>query len=95
MVDIYLNPDQDLYYTSVEESAKEVDPDNLKACEILLREMQTRASYHRYIVMESYVLMLGKFKGSADNIVKNLTEVLKAMPDYVPAMLALAVAKLI
>lgn len=78
MIDIYLNPDQDLYYTSVDDGGpKEVDADNLRACENLLREMQIRASYHRYIVMESYVLFLGKFKGGVDTGIKNLTEILK------------------
>ena len=55
MIDIYLNPDLDLYYSCVENQPKPVDADNLKACESLLKEMQTRASYLRYIVMESYV----------------------------------------
>jgi len=77
MIDIYLNPDQDLYYNNVEETSKNVNPDNLRACESLLREMQIRASYHRYIVMESYVLFLGKFKGGVDTGIKNLTEILK------------------
>ena len=66
MIDLYLNPDQDLYYSCVDENAREVDTDNLKACESLLREMQTRGSYHRYIVMESYVLFLGKFKNGLE-----------------------------
>lgn len=78
MIDIYLNPDQDLYYSSVEEAAKLVDPDNLKACESLLREMQNRASYPRYIVMESYFLFLGRFKGGLETGLKNLTDLLKS-----------------
>ena len=57
--------------------------------------MQIRASYHRYIVMESYVMFLGKIKGGVDNGIKNLTDILKQKTDYVPAMLALSIGKLI
>lgn len=49
----------------------------MKACESLLKEMQTRASYARYIVMESYVLFLGRFKNGVEDGIKNLTELLK------------------
>lgn len=68
MIDIYLNPDQDLYYSNVEEGPKAVDEVNLRACESLLREMQTRSSYLRYIVMESYVFFLGgaRYKGGLE-----------------------------
>ncbi len=32
MIDIYLNPDLDLYYNNVEDAPREVDADNLNAC---------------------------------------------------------------
>ncbi|KAL4503354.1 hypothetical protein ABPG72_000960 [Tetrahymena utriculariae] len=97
MIDIYLNPDQDLYYSNVEEGPKAVDEVNLRACESLLREMQTRSSYLRYIVMESYVFFLGgaRYKGGLEQGLKNLNDILKTNNDYIPAMLALAVGKFI
>jgi tetratricopeptide repeat protein 21B len=58
MIDIYLNPDQDLYYSCIEDKVRMVDPENIRVCESLLREMQTRASYHRYATMEAYVVMM-------------------------------------
>lgn len=40
MIDIYLNPDQDLLYTTCEENGlKEISQSNIKACEALLKEM--------------------------------------------------------
>lgn len=65
MVDIFLCPDQDYYYSALEGKTKPVHPENIRICESLLREMQTRSSSHRYIVMESYVAMLG---GKVKNI---------------------------
>jgi len=59
MIDIFLCPDQDYYYSALEAKTKIVHPENIRICESLLREMQTRASSHRFIVMEAYVAMLG------------------------------------
>ena len=44
MIDIYLNPELDLYYTLVEENARQIDPENLKACDMLLKELSTRGT---------------------------------------------------
>ena len=57
--------------------------------------MQARASYKRYIVTESYVLMMGKFQGGLETATKNLTDLLKGSQDYIPAMLALSIAKFV
>ena len=66
MIDIYLNPELDLYYTLVEENARQIDPENLKACDMLLKELASRGTQQRYIVMQSYVLMLSQAKPSVD-----------------------------
>jgi len=95
LIDIYLNPDQELYFNNVEETAINVDEDNLKSCANLLTEMQARASYQRYIVMESYVGFIGKYKNALETGIKNLTEMLKTNQDYVPGLLALSVGKFI
>lgn len=79
----------------MEEGLRDVGPNNLKACEILLREMYIRASYQRFVVMEAYVLFMGKSPGGLERGIKKLTEVLKQRQDYIPAMLALAVGKLV
>jgi len=51
MIDIFLCPDQDYYFSALEAKTKTVHPENIRICESLLREMQNRASSHRYIVM--------------------------------------------
>ena len=62
MIEIYLSPEQDLYYSLTEESLREVDNENIKACELLLREMQSRGSTTKYVVMNAYVMMMNKKK---------------------------------
>lgn len=72
MIDIFLCPDQDYYYSALEGKTKPVHAENIRICESLLREMQTRASNHRYIVMEAYVSMLsGKVK-NIDDVIRKL-----------------------
>ena len=76
MIDIFLCPDQDYYYSVLEGKVKQVHPENIRICESLLREMQSRASSHRYVVMEAYVgLLSGKIKNIEDTI-KKLVDVL-------------------
>ena len=76
MIDIFLCPDQDFYYSALDAKTKLVHPENVRICESLLREMSQRASLHRYIVMEAYVGMLsGKVKNLEDTI-RKLVEVL-------------------
>lgn len=44
MIDLYLNPELDLLYSITEEQAKPVSPENLRACDALLRELQNRGT---------------------------------------------------
>lgn len=37
MIDIFLSPEQDLYYSAIEARPKQVHPENLRICESLLR----------------------------------------------------------
>ena len=79
MIDIFLCPDQDFYFSALEGRLKPVHPENIRICESLLREMHNRASYHRYIVMESYVQMLGGKVKNIEDTIKKLVEVLSAV----------------
>lgn len=72
MIDIFLCPDQDYYYSALEAKVKVVHPENIRICESLLREMQNRASSHRYIVMEAYVQMLGGKVKNIEDVIKKL-----------------------
>lgn len=58
MIDIFLCPEQDLYFSAIEGRPKAVHPENLRICESLLREMSTKASQDRYAVMEAYVTIM-------------------------------------
>jgi len=58
MIDIFLCPDQDLYYSAIEGRPKQVHPENLRICESLLREMSSKASQDRFAVMDAYVTIM-------------------------------------
>lgn len=79
MIDIFLCPDQDFYFSALEGRLKPVHPENIRICESLLREMQSRASYHRYVVMECYVQMLGGKVKNIEETIKKLVEVLSTV----------------
>ena len=79
MIDIFLCPDQDFYYSAMEGKLKQVHPENVRICESLLREMSHRASSHRFIVMEAYVHMLGGKVKNIEETIKKLVEVLTAV----------------
>lgn len=55
MIDIFLCPEQDSYYSVIEGKPKQVHPESIRICENLLREMSAKASWHRYVVMDSLV----------------------------------------
>jgi len=57
MIDIFLCPEQEPYYSAIEGKTNSVHPENIRICESLLREMSSRASWHRYVVMEALVAM--------------------------------------
>lgn len=79
MIDIFLCPDQDFYFSVLEGRLKPVHPENIRICESLLREMQNRASSHRFIVMESYVQMLGGKVKNIEDTIRKLVEVLSTV----------------
>ena len=55
MIDIFLCPEQDSYYSAIDGKPKQVHPESIRICESLLREMSAKASWHRYVVMDSLV----------------------------------------
>jgi tetratricopeptide repeat protein 21B len=94
MVDLYLNPDQDLLYNSIGESGvKAITPQNLNAADNLIKELKNRGSTTRGIVAEAYVYMFQKNKMELAQT--KLTEILKVTPDYVPALTAFVLMRLI
>ena len=79
MIDIFLCPDQDFYFSALEGRSKPVHPENIRICESLLREMSHRASSHRYVVMEAYVQMLGGKVKNIEDTIRKLVEVLSTV----------------
>ena len=96
MIDIYLNPDQDMYFNASDESSiRFVDSDSIKISEQLLRELQSKAST-KAVVLESYILMLNRQqKNGVDVAINKLTDLLKNQPEHVAGLFALSVAKFI
>jgi tetratricopeptide repeat protein 21B len=95
MLDIYINPDQDLLFDNMTEKQKEIEPENLRACDTLLKELMQRGSQANFIVAESYVNVLGRVKGGMEKASQLLTEILKLDSEFIPAMLCLAVIRFI
>jgi tetratricopeptide repeat protein 21B len=79
MIDIYLNPDQDLLYTALDEQMRQVDPDNIGICEAFLKEMAIRASSYRFRAMEGLVNLLAG-RSSPDQVAQNMIEILRHVP---------------
>jgi hypothetical protein len=76
MIDIFLCPEQDLYYSAIEGRPKAVHPENLRICDSLLREMSSKASMDRFAVMEAYVTIMKGNPKQLDAIDGRLIEVL-------------------
>lgn len=77
MIDIFLCPEQDSYYSAIEGKPKQVHAESIRICESLLREMSTKASWHRFVVMESLVAICsGKKNLDVEEIIKRLVDVL-------------------
>jgi len=93
MIDIYLNPDQELMYTSLQSDGgvKQVDIENLKAADNLVKEFATKSPGPNATIQEAYVSMFTK--GKMDKAIAGLNEIMANKTEYVPAMLAFSIAK--
>ena len=94
MIDILLNPEQEMYFSSSEDASclKSIDNESIRAAENLLRDLQIRGNSPKAQVLEAYITMFAK-KNGPELASNKLTELLKIKNDYVPGILALAVAK--
>lgn len=94
MVDLYLNPDQDVMFSTIGEGGvKQVEGENLRAADNLIKEMKNRGAGTKGLVSECYVLMFQK--GKLDLATKKLQDILSKSPENVPAIVALALARFI
>ena len=80
MIDMFLCPEQEPYYSAIESRPAVVHPENIRICESLLREMNARASWHRTVVMESLVAICSnKPNLKIDDMINKLTDVLSVV----------------
>ncbi len=66
MIDIYLNPDQDIYYSKLNESKKMrvIPVDHLEAASSLLMELHGKIEPEKYLILEALTLVFSKDKAS-------------------------------
>ena len=79
MIDIFICPEQDSYYSAIDGRPKQVHPESIRICESLLREMSTKASFHRYVVMESLVSFCSGRNINLETCVQKLADILSAV----------------
>ena len=92
MVDIYLNPDQDLMFTSSPEKIKPFKPENLQSMEVLLNEMSDKYFSVEHEIYSFYPpILIQKSFADAENY---LTQTIQQRPGSVPAMLCMSVLKI-
>lgn len=92
MINIYLNPFDDIMYSSQEKGPTyETSPENLRAAESLIEKLQLRNQ--DTTVLECYGMMLTNKGANIDKANQILSELYKANNSYVPVLLALSVCK--
>jgi tetratricopeptide repeat protein 21B len=91
MIDIYLNPINDMIYSSVETSDYQTSPDNIRAAQDLIRELNNRGVDTS--IIECNALIHTKNKGSLELAAKKLQDILNKNKEYVPALVNMALCK--
>ena len=94
MIDIYMNPEQELLITQMGENKyKNIDVENIKAMDFLAKELKSRStSAEKILIAECYVLMYSK---RADQACERLKDPLKQNDENPAILLAMAVGKFI
>lgn len=94
MIDIYLNPDQDILFSHVENlRVKTFDDHNLDAVEVLINELPQKTLSEEKDTLTSYLTM---FKDQAyPDAEKVLEEILEENPKFIPALNAQALLRVL
>ena len=88
MIDIYLNPDDDIPSGSVRLSA-----DNISAAESLVEELFSKSNNLKTLTMRAMVHIAKNKKDSVEKGLEILTSIFENNQSYVPAMIAYTVGK--
>lgn len=88
MIDIYLNPDDDILSGSIR-----VSQENISAAETLVDELTSKSNTLKTLVLRALVNIGKGKKDIIDKSLESLTSIFESNPTYVPAIIAYAVGK--
>ena len=88
MIDIYLNPDDDILTGNVKMS-----PENITAAESLIEELSSKSNSLKTIVLRAMVNIAKGKKDLIEKSLETLTQIFENNPSYVPGIIAYAVGK--
>lgn len=93
MIDIYLNPLNDMIFSSIGETEYSTTPDNIRAAQDLITELNNRGV--DCSIIECNALIHSKVKANLDIASKKLQDILTKNKEYVPALVCMALCKFI
>jgi tetratricopeptide repeat protein 21B len=93
MIEIYLNPNNELLWSSSGENTSTTSAENIKAAESLIQELNARD--FDTTILECYAFIHTKKKELIEKAMNRLTEILQKNKEFVPALVAMATAKLL
>lgn len=93
MIEIYLNPLNEMIYSAIDAAEYQTTPDNMRAAMDLIRELNNRGTDTSVIECNAFVH--SKIKGNLENASKKLSEILQKNKDYIPALYTMALCKFV
>ena len=91
MIEIYLNPLNEMIYCSSGEAEYNSTPDNVKAASDLIAELNQRGV--DTTMLELNKMIHTKNKAHIETVMKKLQEILNKNKEYVPALVNMALCK--
>lgn len=92
MVEIYLNPENEDIWASSDDEVTAERADAYRIAEQLLREIPEAQRTKKHDVLRCYTYIVTKSRANLEQALAQLGEILESDMDYVPGLLALAVA---
>lgn len=91
MIEIYLNPLNEMVYSSQGETEYSTSPDNIKAAQDLITELNNRGV--DTVIIECNAMIHTKQKNNLELAAKRLQDILTKNKDQVPALVVMALCK--
>ena len=91
MIDIYLNPLNEMVYSSQGETEYTTSPDNIKAAQDLIAELNNRGV--DTVIVECNAMIHTKQKNNLELAAKRLQDLLAKNKEQVPALVVMALCK--